>query len=402
MLSMRDVLKSIGGRLPAGWFWPLVLLALPNCTLDNSGLPNPFPFNPGSGDLSFAVMCEIPKVPDPNNPENCADGTEALMGMSRANAAIALAQGEHNSLALDFSADAKNACAGSPRKSAFYAEYPVGFAVCLNCPQMIGPGPSGYADSKKVCEAKCKELVSVGGPEPPGGAEAYCQANATVATNFAKNECYAGACTPDGVAILDYPDPRKQQVPIKWDELIGASAPSNTLTRTAPTDGLFSGGGTSDRQTQRIQGGDAWIEFEASETNKGHVLGVSHDSGGNDVDPSFSDIGFGISLDADHNVYILEGGVVVLGAGGTLGTYEAGDRFRVYVTDNNDVDHTATISYYKVDPGCVAGTKCTKNLIANQQTNPSPKYPLRVDAALGDVGAALANVTMVFIHPVAP
>ena len=33
---MRDSLKSSVRRLSTGWFWPLVLLALPNCSFEVS------------------------------------------------------------------------------------------------------------------------------------------------------------------------------------------------------------------------------------------------------------------------------------------------------------------------------------------------------------------------------
>ena len=391
---MRDFLKTGCGWLRTVWLWPLVLLALPNCTLDQSGLTPVYGFNPGSGDLSFAVMCEIPKVPDPSNPDNCADAAETGIGMSRALAAVSLAQGEFNSLGLDFSKAATTTCNGFPKKIDIFGQFPDGTPACLNCPQMV---PAAYPDANAVCVAKCMELVSLNGPEPAGGTEAYCQANAHVATNVGSNECYAGGCTTNGAAVLNFPDPRREQVPIKWDELIGAEVQGdNTLNRTQPQDGLFSAGATSDRTSQRIKGGDAWIDFEPGQNFIGHVLGVSHDGGGNDVDASFSDIGFGISLDADNHVYILENGAVVAGAGGTLGMYSTGDRFRVYVKDNND--GSASISYYHVAPGCTAGTKCATTLISNQVTNPGPQYPLRVDASLGNVNGKLVNVTMVFIH----
>ena len=35
---MRDSLKLSLRRVRVGWFWPLLLLALPNCTFEVSGL----------------------------------------------------------------------------------------------------------------------------------------------------------------------------------------------------------------------------------------------------------------------------------------------------------------------------------------------------------------------------
>ena len=71
---------------------------------------------------------------------------------------------------------------------------------------------------------------------------------------------------------------------------------------------------------------------------------------------------------------------------GPFPPYQPTDRFRVYMTENNDVDNTASISYFR------NGTQ-----FATQFTNPNPKYPLRVDASLGAFDAALEKVTMVRI-----
>jgi len=62
---MREFLKSTSRRLPAGWFWPVILLALPNC----AGLVGIDDWRPSSGDpgdvpLTWAIMCDIPQNPD--------------------------------------------------------------------------------------------------------------------------------------------------------------------------------------------------------------------------------------------------------------------------------------------------------------------------------------------------
>ena len=75
MVSMRDFLKSSGRWLNISWFAPLILLALPACGLDASGIPNPDAFDGGTGDLSSAVMCDIPKPPEEGASE-CADSTD--------------------------------------------------------------------------------------------------------------------------------------------------------------------------------------------------------------------------------------------------------------------------------------------------------------------------------------
>ena len=64
---MRSFVKSIGPRARAGWFLPLLLLALPNCALQVGGLTNPDAFDGGPQPESSAIMCDIPKAPDPGS-----------------------------------------------------------------------------------------------------------------------------------------------------------------------------------------------------------------------------------------------------------------------------------------------------------------------------------------------
>src|SRR5262245_57943319 len=111
---MRDFLRSSGRRVRAGWFWPLVLLALLNCILDTRGTgagggggPT-VAFDGGPDPRSSAVMCDIP-MPLSNT---CADATSIGIGISTSRAAIALAQGETSSISLDFSTNAISQCGG--------------------------------------------------------------------------------------------------------------------------------------------------------------------------------------------------------------------------------------------------------------------------------------------------
>src|SRR5262249_10822307 len=118
-----------------------------------------------------------------------------------------------------------------------------------------------------------------------------------------------------------------------------------------------------------------------------------------DADPSAKDIGFGIALAEDGYVYIYEGGNKVpgLGPNGSVATYNAGDRFRVRVTDNNDPAQTATITYTMVTPPCMPGMVCAEIPIGSKGGS-SPSYPLEVDASLVEQGATLTNVTLVRIR----
>src|SRR5581483_585172 len=93
MVSMRDFLKSSVRWLQAGWVWPLVLLALPACGLATGGFTGGSnnTFDPGTGDLSSGVMCDIPKVQDNGRSGTCATSTDIGIGLSNSLAAVSLA-----------------------------------------------------------------------------------------------------------------------------------------------------------------------------------------------------------------------------------------------------------------------------------------------------------------------
>jgi len=411
---MLDFPKSTGGRVRAGWLFglhwcapalPLVLLVLLGCSLGVGGLGPPPVFEGGPEPRTSAVMCDIPKVPQLGS-SDCADSIETGFGMSMSKAAVALVQGESSSLVLDFSPAATTACGGLPRKTEFQGAFPDGYAVCLNCAtQMALGGP--YKDANDVCVAQCIDLVNHGGvPEPAGGAESFCQLNARVSTNFDKTTCYANACSSGGTLLPNFVDPRRAQEPVKWVDLIGTVTGNlpNTLTRSQATSdpAMFDAGAAS---AQLIMTGDGWVEFEANDNTQAHAVGLSPvpvlpNGPPPDDDPTLKDIGFAIALRGDGNVYIFEGGTKVdgLGPNGSITTYNAGDRFRVRVTDNNDLlPHTATITYTKLTAPCTPGTVCAEVLIGTQ-TASSPSYPLRVDASLVQLGATLTNVTLVRIQ----
>jgi hypothetical protein len=384
--AMGDWLKSMGRRLRTAWVWPLALLALPNCILDTGSYGPPPVFKGGPEPRTGVIMCDIPRVSSSVEGTNCATPTEAEVGLPLARAAVALAQGESQSLALDFSADAIAAC-GGPQKIEFYGPFPDGYAVCLNCGTQI---PVPYANSVAACVAQCIDLLNhdPDGIEPQGSVEAYCQANARLSTHFESSTCWPDACTSAGTLKPDFVDPRRTQEPVKWIDHIGTSASGNTLTRIAPTTTGFDAGAAS---AQTITHGDGWVEFEAGENTFGHILGFSPDVGP-DTDPTELNIGFAIRLKSNGEITIHEGAVEVTAS---LGSYVAGDRFRVRLTDNHD--GTATISYTRLNGACTPGTICDETVLATQ-TNPGPSYPLRVDASLGAEGSSLANVTLVRIR----
>jgi len=168
---MRSFVKSIGPRVRAGWFLPLLLLALPNCALQVGGIANPDAFDAGPQPESSAIMCDIPKVPDPGS-NGCATSTETGLGLSLAHAAVALAQGEQTSIGLDLSAAAEASCGGLPKKMEFQGPWPDGYAVCLNCAKQI---PGKYADANAAMAALGAKMQAAmqammgGGKKGPGG-----------------------------------------------------------------------------------------------------------------------------------------------------------------------------------------------------------------------------------------
>ena len=396
---MRDFLKSSGRRLGAGWYWPLVLLALPACAFHTNGLPNPNAFDPGQGDLTGLIMCDIPK-PNPDGiPNYCANQMDLTsnIGMTLGHAAVALYENDKKNTAFDNSPGALAACGNNlPRRIDFYGPYPDGYPVCLNCTQQV---PSKYPTPNAVCVAKCKELISMDQSLGPDQIDMYCEGNAHVSTNFAKYMCFKDGCTPGGSPTPNFSDPRRASEDVDWTDLIGAAPidTGNSLQRMAGTTGTaitdFNAGGAS---KELITTGDAWVEFEANDNTLSQALGV-HESCDDismcpDMDASLN-VGFGILLNSDKNVYIVEGGAVI---GVSQGTYNAHDRFRVKVVDNGD--KTATISYWRITGPCMPGTTmCQENMFA-QHMGASPKYPLRIDTSFRELNATAAKVTLMRIQ----
>ena len=395
---MRDSLKLSLRRVRVGWFCPLVLLALPNCTFQVGGL-GPLP-HLSTGDLphSSAIFCDIEKFQDPTR--RCATAEDLATGIPLASAAEALVSGQSSNVGLDYSPAAQAICGtGNPQAIDFQGSFPDGFPICLNCGQVI---PVPHADSNAVCVAQCRDLIDAGGPPTPPDILAFCTANAHPSTNFPASGCFDNACSSGGTLRSDFVDPRRTPEPVVWRDLIGTSALGSSLTRTLPTTGTstadFNAGGVS---TQWIAHGDGYVEFEASESNLSHVIGLSAVPGGcafpcTDSDPSLADVHFGISLNIDGRFYVLEGGSLITGPdiNGSFGTYVAAERFRVRVKDN--FDGTAVVTYSRVNGSCVPGTPCPDTVFVTRSVGAA--YPFRVDTSFREQNATLANVTIVRIQ----
>jgi hypothetical protein len=378
---MRDFLKSSGHYLRVGWFWPLALLALPNCAFQTQGLPNPNAFNGGAEPMSDVIMCDIPQPADVVN--DCAAATP---GLSLAKGAVALNTGENNTVGLDFSAAAIAAC-GGPRKTVFFNAFPDGTPVCVNATQMI---PAVYADGNAVCVAKCKELVSIDQPE--ANLDSFCQANAHVSTNFDKSSHFSNACSSDGVFdAAHFSDPRRVPEDMIWAEQNGTKGGTQgtSISRTAGRSGNFDAGAYSKAS---ITHGDAWVEFQVNDNTKAYAVGFSSTASALET---LADIPFALVLQADGTLAIFQAGVQVPGS---FGTYNSGDAFRVHVTENPDGSNTATLSATRVNGVCVPDAMCSETPIATA-TGPSPAYPLAVDVSLVDPApAALTHVSMMRIQ----
>ena len=388
--SLRAV-KSLLSWSGIAWFWVVAFLVLPNCSLDRRGIASGTNLNPGALPRSSAIFCDIER----NEVRTCSTAADRATAVRLNAAAVALNTGQSSDFGLDESPDALARCGGVPEVVHFQGSFPQGTSVCLNC-GVIGPPPPFYADANAACVAKCEDLFSTPIVVPaPAATVAFCTAHAHTSANF--QTCAPTACTDGGTPLATFVDPRRTPDPVVWRDQIGTSSTDNTLSRTLAPTGMFDAGAVS---TQWIVQGDGYVEFSASENDKTHVIGLSELPPGctfpcTDSAPGVADITYGISLNVDGNVYVLEGGTLVMGPGpgGSFGTYNAGERFRVTITDR--WDSPRTITYSRIPPGaCTPGVMCVQTVLF---THVGPAaYPLRVDASFREL-ATLTDVRIVSI-----
>jgi len=388
---MRNLMKNNLRRLRTGWFWPLVLLALPNCALETGGTGGPAPIlKAGPLPHGDAVMCDIEKFQGATR--RCASAQDLALGIPLSFAAEALVFGQRSSIGLDYSSSAFAVCGdGNPQAIDFQGPFPDGFAACINCGAAI---PALEADATAVCVNQCQDLVANGEAPTPSDPVAFCTANAHPSTNFPKAGCFNGVCSDAGTLSPGFVDPRRPPEPVVWDDPIGVNVAGNSLTKNAGSPTTFDAGAVSD---QWISQGDAYVEAEASESSLSHVFGLALVPGGctkpvdcHDTDPGIADINFAISLNVDGLVYVLEGGTPKM----SFPAYTPTERFRVKVTDNHN--GTATITYARVNGPCMLGSPCPDTLLFTHVG--AVGYPLRVDASFRELNATLANVTIVRIQ----
>lgn len=413
---MRDSPSSKVRWLTSAWFWVAVLLVLPGCQLIFKLQPPPpeeSNFQPGPTPRNYAIFCDI-ESRTAGEERRCATAEEAGTGvglfMPQSRAAVALNRGESGmgNVALDFSDEAKASCSGLPMVVTYVGSYPQGLPLCVNFNQTIGPDPLPYRNADDVCVAFCKDHYGsrLGNPIPD--VDSFCENTARASTNYpfdGEPELFGfggflAACTAEGALLNEfdvepaYIDPRRIPEPVVWDpaSLIGvgvSGAQSNTLTRTAPTSGLFDAGAAS---LQVIAQGDGFVEFTAVERNLRRVIGLTPGAPP-DTNPAFADVEFGIDLGPDGLVRVVESGTTR----GTFGPYSVGgpQTFRVSVTANNDVGRTATVRYSSIAGSCNPGTPCAETVFYTSTLRPT--YPLLVDTSFNQQGGSVANVRLVRI-----
>jgi hypothetical protein len=155
-------------------------------------------------------------------------------------------------------------------------------------------------------------------------------------------------------------DEVSQGVGVTWTNAVGVTPSGNSLTKTA-TQATWAAGAASDESII----GDGYVEFTTAEANTAKMAGLSVGDNGQ----HWSDIDFAILLKADGTMSVREAGGVT---GGNLGTYAAGDTFRVEAT-------TGVVTY-------------TRNGSVFYVSTRSPGFPLRVDTSFSTPGGTINDV----------
>jgi hypothetical protein len=399
---MGKSLKAALYRLRHGWYWAVALLLLPSCTWPTGYRENRVR---GAMPRDAAVFCDIPKL----QPRECATPEQEATGLRLEEAAVALNDGRTAGWALDYSEDARNRCPlRAPEVVVFEGGFPEGLPVCLNCTGVVGTPE--VPNVTEVCRQQCYDFqgVTTGSGRivptvPPSAATVtFCNANAVPSTNFPRDRCYDGVCSPAGAPLSSFIDPRRTAEPAKWSDLIGTTAEGtdrNDVRRATTTTLEYDAGAVSD-VTQWIEKGDGFVEFSTDRTDQARVIGFDNipatcPAPCTDREPNFrGNLDAGLLLNFDGLIYIIENGSLVMGPdmNGSFGPYAANERFRIYVRDN--ANRTAQVSYLRLPAGgCTPGTRCGAVPIDPRTTVVA--FPLRVDVSLREIDARLTNVLLV-------
>ena len=151
---------------------------------------------------------------------------------------------------------------------------------------------------------------------------------------------------------------------LTWQNLVGVAAAGGDLTKTSTSAGWNAGASS----VETIAGA-GFVEFTAGEATTSRMAGL----GNGDASQHHDDIEYAVWLKANGTFGVYEGGVL---RDGTLGTYGAGDVFRVTVTDDGDV-------FYSVNGGAPFYISAV-----------AASFPLRVDTSLNTPGATIQDVRL--------
>jgi hypothetical protein len=155
---------------------------------------------------------------------------------------------------------------------------------------------------------------------------------------------------------------------VAWTELVNATVTQDTLQKTSGCDGCFDAGATS---AQQITAGDGYVEFTVAATNTLFIAGLSHDTSGT----GYAEIDFAFRFNGAGQADVLENGIYV---GGDT-SYGVGDLFRIAV---------------------VGGTvRFSRNGSVVLQRSTNVAYPLLMDVALANLGAALRGAIITSTAP---
>lgn len=146
-----------------------------------------------------------------------------------------------------------------------------------------------------------------------------------------------------------------------WQNVVGAAAVGNDLTRTTTQGGWRSGA-----SSVRTIAGDGYAEFSTAESNTNKLAGLSN----GDSSTSYNDIDFALQLRETGALWVYESGVRIR----KVGTYVAGDVFTVDVTGG-------VVTYWK------------NGALLHTSTG-SPTFPLGLDTALLTNGATITDASL--------
>ncbi len=152
-----------------------------------------------------------------------------------------------------------------------------------------------------------------------------------------------------------------QEVNVVWQNVLGATATGNNLTKTAAQ-----GWGNAGASSAQSITADGFAEFSTAENTKTKIAGLSN----GDSNQRDSDVDFGLLPATGGRVLVREAGA----DRGQVGTYVAGDVFRVEVVER-------VVRYYKNGSLLFTSAKAAQ-------------FPLLIDAALNQQGSTITNATI--------